>query len=60
MNALREWIDGKKDLHNMIPSVLAQHVEKGVKDFLSTTFPVTTSFFNKLDRFLNITSERQQ
>jgi hypothetical protein len=44
----------------MIPSVLAQHVEKGVKDFLSTTFPVTTSFFNKLDRFLNITSERQQ
>jgi DEAD/DEAH box helicase domain-containing protein len=38
----------------MIPSVLAQHVEQGVKDFLRTTFPVTTPFFsNMLDRFLN-------
>ncbi len=38
----------------MIPSVLAQHVEQGVKDFLRTTFPVTTPFFfNMLERFLN-------
>jgi DEAD/DEAH box helicase domain-containing protein len=29
----------------MIPSVLARHVEQGVKDFLRTTFPVTTPFF---------------
>lgn len=38
----------------MIPSVLAQHVEQGVKDFLRTTFPVTTPFFfNMLENFLN-------
>ena len=38
----------------MIPSVLAQHVEQGIKDFLRTTFPVTTPFFsNMLERFLN-------
>ena len=38
----------------MIPSVLAQHVEQGIKDFLRTTFPVTTPFFfNMLDKFLN-------
>jgi len=38
----------------MIPSVLAQHVEKGIKDFLRTTFPVTTPFFSKiLERLLN-------
>jgi DEAD/DEAH box helicase domain-containing protein len=38
----------------MIPSVLARHVEQGVKDFLHTTFPVTTPFFsNMLERFLN-------
>lgn len=38
----------------MIPSVLAQHVEQGIKDFLKTTFPVSTSFFaNTLDNFLD-------
>ena len=38
----------------MIPSVLAQHVEQGVKDFLRTIFPVTTPlFFNMLENFLN-------
>ena len=38
----------------MIPSVLAQHVEQGIKDFLRTTFPVTTPFFfNMLEKFLN-------
>jgi len=38
----------------MIPSVLAQHVEQGIKDFLRTTFPVTTPFFsNILETFLN-------
>ena len=37
----------------MIPSVLAQHVEQGIKDFLRTTFPVTTPFFSSiLDNFL--------
>lgn len=37
----------------MIPSVLAQHVEQGIKDFLRTTFPVTTPFFsNILEDFL--------
>lgn len=30
----------------MIPSVLAQHVEQGIKDFLRTTFPVTISCFS--------------
>ena len=29
----------------MIPSVLAHHVEQGIKDFLRTTFPVSTPFF---------------
>ena len=38
----------------MIPSVLAQHVEQGIKDFLRTTFPVTTSCFsNMLNNFLD-------
>lgn len=38
----------------MIPSVLAQHVEQGIKDFLRTTFPVSTPFFsNMLERLLN-------
>ncbi|MDA3791539.1 MAG: DEAD/DEAH box helicase [Desulfobacula sp.] len=38
----------------MIPSVLAQHVEQGIKDFLRTTFPVTTSCFsNILNNFLD-------
>ena len=38
----------------MIPSVLAQHVEQGIKDFLRTTFPVTTPCFsNILNNFLN-------
>jgi DEAD/DEAH box helicase domain-containing protein len=37
----------------MIPSVLSQHVEQGVKDFLRTTFPVSTPFFsNILERLL--------
>lgn len=37
----------------MIPSVLARHVEQGIKDFLRTTFPVTTPFFKDiLDNFL--------
>jgi len=37
----------------MIPSVLAQHVERGIKDFLRTTFPVNTPFFsNILENFL--------
>ncbi|MDY6988932.1 MAG: DEAD/DEAH box helicase [Thermodesulfobacteriota bacterium] len=38
----------------MIPSVLAQHVEKGIKDFLRTTFPITTPFFSDiLEKLLN-------
>lgn len=38
----------------MIPSVLSQHVEQGIKDFLRTTFPVTTPFFSTiLDRLLS-------
>ncbi len=38
----------------MIPSVLAQHVEQGIKDFLKTTFPVSSPFFaGILDTFLN-------
>jgi len=38
----------------MIPSVLAHHVEQGIKDFLRTTFPVTTPFFSTvIERFLN-------
>ena len=38
----------------MIPSVLAQHVEQGVKDFLRTTFPITTPFFSRiLEELLN-------
>ncbi len=37
----------------MIPSVLARHIEQGVKDFLRTTFPVTNPFFaDLLERFL--------
>ena len=38
----------------MIPSVLSHHVEQGIKDFLRTTFPVTTPFFSTiLERLLN-------
>ena len=38
----------------MIPSVLAQHVEQGIKDFLKTTFPVSSPFFSGiLDAFLD-------
>jgi DEAD/DEAH box helicase domain-containing protein len=38
----------------MIPSVLSQHVEQGIKDFLRTTFPVTTPFFSTIfERLLN-------
>ncbi|MDY0361726.1 MAG: DEAD/DEAH box helicase [Desulforegulaceae bacterium] len=38
----------------MIPSVLVYQLEKGVKDFLQTTFPVSTDFFkNIVDDFLN-------
>ncbi|MBI4917346.1 MAG: DEAD/DEAH box helicase [Acidobacteria bacterium] len=37
----------------MIPSVLAQHVRKGVEDFLETTFPVSSPFFHgMLERLL--------
>lgn len=37
----------------MIPSVLSHHIEQGVKDFLRTTFPITTPFFaNLFDRLL--------
>lgn len=32
----------------MIPSVLAHHVEQGIKDFLRTTFPITTPFFSHI------------
>ena len=39
----------------MIPSVLASQVEKGVEDFLKTTFPVSTQFFHGvMDRFLGV------
>jgi len=42
----------------MTPSILAQHVEQGLKDFLSTTFPITTPFFaNILETFLNETGQ---
>jgi hypothetical protein len=38
----------------MIPSVLAQHVEQGVKDFLRTTFPVATPLFaDTIEQLLN-------
>jgi DEAD/DEAH box helicase domain-containing protein len=30
----------------MIPSVLSSQVQEGVEDFLKTTFPVSTPFFN--------------
>jgi len=37
----------------MIPSVLAEQVERGVKDFLLTTFPITNPFFEGcLERLL--------
>jgi len=37
----------------MIPSILAHHVEQGIKDFLRTTFPVATPFFsNILENFI--------
>ena len=37
----------------MIPSVLSSQVQKGVEDFLRTTFPVSTPFFHGvMDRFL--------
>ncbi|MDM8536618.1 DEAD/DEAH box helicase [Desulfobacterales bacterium HSG17] len=32
----------------MIPSILAKHVEQGIKDFLYTTFPITTPFFSNI------------
>ncbi|MFO7762057.1 MAG: DEAD/DEAH box helicase [Desulfobia sp.] len=38
----------------MIPSVLSRQIEQGIKDFLSTTFHVTTPFFHgMLDKFLH-------
>ena len=38
----------------MIPSVLASQLIKGTKDFLTTTFPSSTSaFFGMMDRFVN-------
>lgn len=37
----------------MIPSVLSKQIEKGIKDFLSTTFHITTPFFHgMLEQFL--------
>ena len=37
----------------MLPSVLASQTQQGVKDFLKTTFPISTSFFHgALDRLL--------
>ena len=37
----------------MIPSVLSSQVQKGVEDFLKTTFPVSTPFFHGvMGRFL--------
>lgn len=37
----------------MIPSVLSHHIEQGVKDFLRTTFPITTPLFaNVFNRLL--------
>jgi DEAD/DEAH box helicase domain-containing protein len=37
----------------MIPSILSQHVRRGVADFLRTTFPVSTPFFREvLERLL--------
>lgn len=40
----------------MIPAVLARHVEQGIKDFLRTTFPITTPFFSGIvERLLNET-----
>jgi len=42
----------------MIPSVLARQIEQGIKDFLSTTFHVTTPFFHgMLEQFLNTPGE---
>ena len=32
----------------MIPSVLAHQVQQGVKDFLKTTFPLSTPHFHGL------------
>ena len=29
----------------MIPSVIARQIERGVKEFLLTTFPITNPFF---------------
>jgi len=29
----------------MIPSVIAQQIQRGVADFLRTTFPITSPFF---------------
>ncbi|MBF0227362.1 MAG: DEAD/DEAH box helicase [Desulfobacterales bacterium] len=38
----------------MIPSVLAQHIEQGIKDFVRTTFPISSPFFsNIIEDFLN-------
>jgi DEAD/DEAH box helicase domain-containing protein len=37
----------------MIPSVLANHVRRGVEDFLRTTFPISSPFFHGLlDRLI--------
>ncbi|MBW6486376.1 MAG: DEAD/DEAH box helicase [Syntrophobacterales bacterium] len=38
----------------MIPSVLSSQIQRGIEDFLKTTFPVSTPFFHGvMDRFLN-------
>jgi DEAD/DEAH box helicase domain-containing protein len=37
----------------MIPSILAQQINQGINDFLSTTFHSTNPFFHHmLERFL--------
>ncbi len=40
----------------MIPSVIASQVERGIKDFLKTTFPPSAPFFKGiLDRLIRRT-----
>lgn len=37
----------------MIPSVLARQIQRGIEDFLKTTFPISTPFFeNVLEKFI--------
>jgi len=38
----------------MIPSVIARQIQRGVRDFLFTTFPVTNPFFaGSLEKLVN-------